>query len=247
MPTDLRTDRRPLITAVLVAALALAAPKVGGGQGPAVPQDSTNSAPAARTSDAWYPEGFIRIRGKRYSLFVGATYTWFVNGASRSRFGQGTWSPSFELYRPQHHGVSPLFELNGTRIASDDSSARIFAVSAGVRYRPVDADASRWLALAVGVAAGPRVARISGWERTTVPGVSAQLGLEVLRTARVTVRYDALPVVHGTRLSAISLDAAFRLPPYRRGSSRSEATPGAGTEPRKTSRVATCAGTGCAR
>jgi len=189
--------------------------------------------------DVWYPEGFVRIRGKRYSLFVGATYTWFMNGNSRARFGQGTWSPSFELYRPQRHGLSPLLELNDTRIAAADSTARVFAVSAGVRYRPVDAEPSRWLALSVGLAAGPRVVRISGLERTTVFGVHAQVGVEILRTARVTVRYDALPTVHRTRLSAMSLGTALRLPPYGKGRPRSE--------PRDTSVAATCAGAGCAR
>ncbi len=239
MPTDMRTDRHPFVTAAFVVALSLAAPQSGDGQGPAVRSDSTTPAPAARTKDAWYPEGSVRIRGKRYSFFVGANYTWFVNGASRSRFGQGTWSPSFELYRPQRHGFSPIIELNGTNIASGDSSARIFAASAGVRYRPADAEPSRWLVFSAGVAAGPRVARISGLERTTVPGVNAQIGLEVLRTARLTARYDALPTVHGTRLSAISLDAAFRLPPYGRRRARREA--------QQTSSDSTCAGTGCAR
>lgn len=239
MRTDMRTDRHSLVTAAFVAALALAAPQAGIGQGPAARPDSTNATSAVTTGDGWYPEGFVRIRGKRYSLFVGATYTWFVNGTSRARFGQGTWSPSFELYRPQHHGFSPLFELNGTRIASEDSTARVFGASVGVRYRPVDAERSRWLVLSVALAAGPRVARISGLERTTLPGASAQVGLEVLRTARVTVRYDALPTVHGARLSAISLDAAFRLPPYGRRHARRVA--------QQTSSAATCAGTGCAR
>ncbi len=239
MPTDMHTDRRPFITAVFVAALVLAAPQTGGGQGPAVRPDSTNATTAATKEDRWYPEGFVRIRGKRYSLFVGATYTWFMNGNSRSRFGQGTWSPSFELYRPQRRGYSPLFEINDTRIAADDSTARIFAVSAGIRYRPVDAEASRWFALSFGVTAGPRVARIAGFERTTVGGISAQVGVEILRTARVTARYDALPMVHGTRLSAMSLGTAVRLPPYGKGRSHSE--------PRDSSGAATCAGTGCAR
>lgn len=243
MLTDMRTNRHPFVAAVFVAALALAAPQAGLGQGPASQPDSTNQPPAVRTDDGWYPEGFVRIRGKRYSLFVGATYTWFVNGASRSRFGQGTWSPSFELYRPQYHGFSPIFELNGTRIASEDSTARVFAASVGVRYRPVDAEQSRWLVLHVGLAAGPRVARVSGLEQTTVPGASAQVGLEVLRTARVTARYDALPVVHGARLSAISFNAAVRLPPYGGGRSPSASREKSRDEPR----AATCASTGCAR
>ena len=239
MLTDMRTNRHSLVTAVFVAALALAAPQIGLGQGPASQPDSTNQPPAVRTDDGWYPEGFVRIRGKRYSLFVGATYTWFVNGASRSRFGQGTWSPSFELYRPQRRGYSPLLELNGTRIASGDSTARIFAASVGVRYRPVDAERSRWFVLNAGVAVGPRVARVSGLERTTVGGVSAQVGVEILRTARVTARYEALPAVHGVHLSTLSLGTAVRLPPYRRGNSRNEV--------RDPSQAATCAGTGCAR
>lgn len=243
MRTDLRTDCDPLVIAVFVAALALAAPQSCRGQGPVVRPDSTNLPPTVTTDDGWYPEGLVRIRGKRYSLFVGATYTWFVNGASRARYGQGTWSPSFELYRPQHRGFSPLFELNGTRIASEDSTAHIFAASVGVRYRPVDAERSRWLMIHFGLAAGPRVARLSGLEQTTVSGVSAQVGLEVLRTARVTARYDALPTVHGARLSAISLGAAFRLPPYGGGRSPAESR----EKLRETSRAATCAGTGCAR
>ena len=239
MLTDMRMHRPPFVTAAFVAALALAAPQSGAGQGPEVRPDSTNSAPAATTEDGWYPEGLVRIRGKRYSLFVGATYTWFVNGESRSRFGQGTWSPSFELYRPQRRGYSPLLELNGTRIASGDSSARIFAVSVGVRYRPVDAERSRWFVLNAGVAVGPRVARVSGLERTTVGGVSAQVGVEILRTARMTARYEALPAAHGVHLSTLSLGTAVRLPPYRRGNSRDEV--------RDPSSAATCAGTGCAR
>jgi hypothetical protein len=235
----MRTDRDPFVTMVFIIAFALTAPRVGGGQGPAVRPDSTALAPAVAGDDAWYPEGPVRIRGKRYSLFVGATYTWFMNGNSRARFGEGTWSPSFELYRPQRHGWSPLLELNDTRIASTDSTARVFAASAGVRYRPVDAEPSRWLALSVGLAAGPRVVRISGLERTTVFGIHAQVGVEILRTARVTVRYDAVPTVHRTRLSTMSLGTALRLPPYGKERPR--------REPRDTSVVATCARAGCAR
>jgi len=237
--TDLHTDRGPFVTAVFVAAMVLAAPRIGGAQGPAVRPDSTTSAPTETKVDPWYPEGSVRIRGKRYSLFVGATYTWFMNGNARARFGQGRWSPSFELYRPQRHGLSPLLEVNDTRMAAADSTARVFAVSAGVRYRPVDAEPSRWLALSVGLAAGPRVVRISGLERTTVVGVHAQVAVEVLRTARVTVRYDAVPTVHRTRLSTMSLGTALRLPPYGKGRPRRKL--------RDTSVAATCAGAACAR
>lgn len=239
MRTDMRTDRHPFVTAAFVVALSLAAPQSGDGQGPAARSDSTTPAPAVATEDVWYPEGFVRIRGKRYSLFVGATYTWFMHGESRARYGQGTWSPSFELYRPQRRGYSPLLELNDTRIASDDSTARVFAASVGIRYRPVDAERSRWLAFSIGVAGGPRVARISGRERTTVFGVSAQVGVELLRTARLTARYEALPTVHGAQLSTLSLGTAVRLPPYGGGGSRGES--------HHRSHAATCAGTGCAR
>lgn len=245
MQTNKRTDRDPFVALVFIIALVLAAPRVGVGQGPEVHSDSANQAPtnrkpnASAKEDTWYPEGFVRIRGKRYSFFAGASYTRYVNGASRSRFGQGKWSPSFELYRPQHRGYSPLFELNGTSIDSDDSTARIFAASVGVRYRPVDAERSRRLVLSVGVAAGPRVARISGRQQTTVFGASAQVGIEVLRTARATLRYEALPMVHGVRLSTISLGTAVRLPPYGRHGSHVESQDSPPT--------ATCAPNGCAR
>lgn len=245
MQTNKRTDRDPFVAMVFIIALAMAAPRVGVGQGPEVRSDSTNQAPtntkpnASAKEDTWYPEGFLRIRGKRYSFFAGASYTWYVNGASRSRFGQGKWSPSFELYRPQHRGYSPLFELNGSQFSSGDSTARVFAASVGVRYRPVDAERSRWLVLNMGIGAGPRVARISGRERTTIFGATAQVGLVVLRTARATIRYEALPMVHGVQLSTLSLGTAVRLPPYGRGGSRHESYGG--------SPAATCAAAGCAR
>lgn len=225
MRTDMRTHRGPFVTMIFGMALALAAPQTGIGQGPAVRSDSTTPASTAKAEDAWYPEGPVQIRGKRYSFFVGATYTWFINGTSRSRYGQGQWSPSFELYRPQRHGYSPLVELNGTNIATSDSTARIFAVSVGIRYRPVDAERTRRFVLNAGLATGPRWARISGQEQTTVLGVSMQVGLEVLRIARVNLRYEALPAVHGARLSTMSLGTAVRLPPYGRGSSRDSPTP----------------------
>ncbi|HEY3287488.1 MAG TPA: hypothetical protein VGJ96_10275 [Gemmatimonadaceae bacterium] len=239
MPIDVHRNRHSFVTTMCVAALALAVPQPGIGQGPATKSDSIVPAPATTTDDGWYPEGFVRIRGKRYSLLVGVTYTWFMDGAARVRFGQGTWSPSFELYRPQRRGYAPIFELNDSRIASADSTARIFAVSAGVRYRPVDAERSRALVLYVGVAAGPRVVRLSGFERTTVPGASVQLGVEVLRTARLTVRYEALPTVHRSRLSALTIGTALRLPPYGRRGSR--------TASRDQPHAATCAAVGCAR
>lgn len=245
MQTSTRTDCDPFVTMVFVIALALAAPRTCGAQGPEVRPDSTTQAPAhtkpnaSAKDDTWYPEGFLRIRGKRYSLFAGASFTWFINGASRSRFGEGTWSPSFELYRPQRRGYSPLVELNSTRIASDDATARVFAASVGVRYRPVDAERSRPLVLSVGVGAGPRVARIAGREQATLFGATAQVGLEVLRTARVTLRYETLPTVHGARLSTRSLGTAIRLPPYGRGGSH--------VESRHRSPTATCAPNGGAR
>lgn len=239
MQTDMRTDRDPFVAVVFLIALALAAPRLGVGQGPAARPDSASPAPAAAKDDAWYPEGLVRIRGKRYSLFVGASYTWFTSPTSRSRFGEGIWSPSFELYRPQRRGYSPIFEFNDTRFATDDSSTRVLAASVGVRYRPVDAERSRWFVLNLGVAAGPRVARISGRERTTVFGTSVQVGLEVLRTARATMRYETLPPVHGTRLSTLSLGTAICLPPYGRR--------GLPVESQDMSPTATCAPPGCAR
>lgn len=247
MRIDRCTDRPSLATALFIGALALAAPHTCGAQGPEVRSDSTNQAPASTKpkanasakEDTWYPEGFLRIRGKRYSFFAGASYSWYISGASRSRFGQGEWSPSFELYRPPRHGFSPIFELNGTETASGDSTARVLGASVGVRYRPMDAERSRWLVLSVGIAAGPRVARISGRQQTTLFGASAQVGLEVLRTARVTFRYELLPLVHGTRLSTMSLGTAVRLPPYGRH--------GSYVELQDRSPTATCAPTGCAR
>ena len=219
MRTDMRADRRPLVAALFAVALALAAPCAGQESSP-TPSDSASPAPSAHPEDTWYPEGLVRIRGKRYSFFVGATYTSFMNANARGRFGQGTWSPTFELYRPQRHGYSPIVDVNGTQIAEADSSARIVAVSVGVRYRPVDADRARWVAFSAGVAVGPRFARISGLDRTTVGGVSVQVGLEVLRTARVTARYEALPTVHGVQLSTLSLGAAVRLWPHGGRASR---------------------------
>ena len=205
----------------LLAALALAAPSAMLSQDSTARADSPASAVGKSSEDRWYPEGFLRIRGKRYSLFVGATFTQFTNADSRTRFGAGTVSPTFELYRPQHGGFSPVLEFNDTRIESSDSLARVVAVSAGVRYRLVDAEPSRWLVPFVSIGAGPRWARVSGTERTAVFGAGIQVGVEVLRSVRLTTRYDALPGVFGHQLSAMAFGVAFRLPPYRRGNKQS--------------------------
>lgn len=188
--------------------------------------DSSAGARAGRRADCWYAEGSIRLRNKRYSLFTGATVTQFTSAAARSTYGWGSVSPVVELYRPQRRGLSPALEFSGTRIASDGRSAQVFAASVGVRYRPVDAERTRWIVPVASLTIGPRFARTSTDGRTTVGGAGASLGVEMLRTVRVAARYEGLAPVHGGHLSTIAFAAAVRLPfPPRRARRELQGTP----------------------
>jgi hypothetical protein len=210
---------------VLLAAIAMALPAASS---PAVAMppvvhfatwhaDSSSRARAGRVADCWYAEGRFRLRSKRYSLFAGATVTQFTSASTRAVFGWGSVSPVIELYRPQRRGVSPALEFSGTRIANEAQSAQVFAASVGVRYRPVDAERTRWMVPIASMTFGPRFARTSTAGRTTVGGAGVSLGVEMRRTVRVAARYEVLPPVHGGRLSTIALAAAVRLPfPPRR-------------------------------
>lgn len=224
----------PILTASM---LALTAPHSGSAQAPDVRNDTLIAPSVKPVDDQWYPEGLLRIRRKRYSIFLGATFTQFVNANARRRFGAGTLSPAVELYRPQHGGFSPVLEFNDTRIASDDATARIIAVTAGLRYRPVDAQPARWLVPYVSIGAGPRWVRTPGTARTTRFSGGSQVGLELVRTVRLTVRYDALPGVRGHQLSTMAFGIAGRLPPYRAHARHAASDASA----------APCAGTRCAR
>jgi hypothetical protein len=188
--------------------------------------DSASRARAGRVPDCWYAEGSIRLRNKRYSLFTGATVTQFTSAAARAAYGWGSVSPVIELYRPQRRGVSPALEFSGTRIANEDQSAQVFAASVGVRYRPVDAERTKWMVPVASMTIGPRFARTSTAGRTTVGGAGVSLGVEMLRTVRIAARYEVLPPVHGGQLSTIAFAAAVRLPfPHRRASREHQGTP----------------------
>jgi len=215
VPTDMRASPGVLTAAALAAVLLVAVSRGAAGQGPSVRPDTATSARRAGRSDCWYSEGAFRFRGQRYSFFVGASLTQFASAASRAAYGAGRLSPIFDIYRPRRRGLSPALEVNDLRIGKDAASARVVGVSVGVQHRPLDADPSRRFVPYYGVTVGPRFTRSSTSGRTTVGGLGTLLGIEIMRSVRLTMRYEALPAVFGERLSTVSFGAAFRLPPYR--------------------------------
>lgn len=215
MQTDLRPSTGIMRAFAVLALLVTAAPRGAAGQGPSMGPDTATEPRAKAGTDCWYAEGAFRFRGRRYSVFAGASVTQFTSAAARAAYGTSRLSPIIDIYRPRRRGLSPAFEVNDVRIGSDNATARVLGLSAGLLHRPLDAEPSRRFVPYYAVTVGPRFARTASSERTTVAGVGTLIGLELMRSVRLTVRHEALPAVFGRRLSTVSFGAAFRLPPYR--------------------------------
>jgi hypothetical protein len=142
------------------------------------------------------------------------SFTTFANAASRDRYGAGVYSPIIYIYRPSHRGLSPALAINSVTIGTDAARARVVSVSFGILHRPVEAERSRWFVPYYVVTAGPRFARVPNAGRSTVAGVRALLGVELLRRVGLTANFDALPEVFGERLTTLSWSAAARIPLY---------------------------------
>lgn len=205
---------RQLALGATLAMLALLSPRAGNAQATRAAADSA-VIPLGRWDDDWrYPEGWLRLGRKRFSIMAGATLTRFASSATRAGFGAGQLTPNIELYRPERRGLSPSLNLWGTSAASQAGRAGYFAATAGFRYQVVESDRRHGVVPFVGAAVGPYFTRTSASGRSTVLGANGSLGLEVLRTVRLVARYDFVPRVRGHDLSTMSLGFSVRVPPF---------------------------------
>jgi hypothetical protein len=176
-------------------------------------------APSLRAEDWRYPEGRIRLFGARYSLFLRVTYFRPSSSATRDLFGKEVRSQSFFfgllpfkvlLYRPRSEssGIELDVDLSRRQLQEAGEKAGFLAPTAGVKWR---GDPRRFLIASGALRAGAYFVRTGDEGIETRPGLNAALGMEISRTAILSLRYDWVRQPARTDLSGWTLDVAFKV------------------------------------
>lgn len=177
-----------------------------------------------------YPEGRIKLFGRRYSLALSATLFTPGSGATRESFGASILLPGMMLFRPETKG-GPRFDIDlaGRLLAKDGRRALVLAPTLGVRMNL--AGAGRAVVPFISVRTGPYFARTAGATPSTpgqgasaaqstspadagfrvLAGGNAQAGLEIRRWVVVAGRYDRVQDSGGVDLSGWTAEAMVRV------------------------------------
>lgn len=201
---------RRLGTTLLTGLLVVWIPRAGW------PQAADAPIPLGSWDDDWdFPEGRLRIAGRRFSLGLGASVSVFEDATARGQYGSHVVDPEITLYRPTRKGLTPDLGFVWVGLGRGDSAARYIAPTLGVRYAFVDGlERRRPLVPYASARLGPYFTRSSVEGSDTVLGVNASLGVEVSRRLSLEVRYDRVPCGKGPDLSTWSLTLIVPAPPW---------------------------------
>jgi hypothetical protein len=159
----------------------------------------TGIAMLARAEDTVYPEGRVKLFGKRYSIFVGTGFYRPSAREAREVFGSFNVRSAglasrlpFEvfLYRPKaRRGPSLDFGFLWKSLeAPDGDRVRVISPTAGLRVHLVDP--RRGVVPFVSLQAGPYFARTTSGRGLIYAGGNASLGFDIHRVVLVSARYD---------------------------------------------------------
>jgi pimeloyl-ACP methyl ester carboxylesterase len=191
------------------------------------PQAEDAPIPLESWDDDWdHPEGRLRIRGQRFSLFLGASSAVFQDASARAQFGSHVLDPEISLYRPTRKGFTPDFGFVWVGLGRGDRAARYIAPTLGARYGFVNGlERRRALVPFASARLGPYFTRTSEEGSDTVLGANVSLGVEASRRLGLEVRYDRVPRGRGPDLSTWSFTLTVRVPSWDSPEGRAKMRP----------------------
>jgi hypothetical protein len=156
-------------------------------------------ATLSRAEDTVYPEGRVKVFGKRYSVFVGTGFYRPSSREARALFGSFNVKSAglasrvpFEvfLYRPKaRRGPSLDFGFLWKSLeAANGERVRVITPTAGLRAQLVNP--RRGIVPFVSLQVGPYFARTTNGTHLIYAGGNATVGFDIRRRAVVSARYD---------------------------------------------------------
>lgn len=166
---------------------------------------------ACFADDEEYPEGKIKLFGKRFSLAltfsgVGPTSSKFENQYGGAALGFG-----LTLFRPEMKtGLRFDPDVQFGYFKSAGKEAVIAGIGAGVHYNFVDPQAESTVPF-FELHADPYYVNLTGDKSAIVGGLNAALGVEFSDTVSLEVRYDYIGQVNGFDPSLWSADVTVKV------------------------------------
>ena len=158
-----------------------------------------------------YPEGKIKLFGKRYSLAVRLGFAELSNSGTKDVFGGGSLSPGVSLFRPIFkEGASFDYDLAWHRYKEDGNKAMAIGATAGMKYIFVDPVEEKIVPY-FKIHAGPYWTKTTGNESEIVAGANASLGVEINDRVTFSVRYDWIDERNGFDLSRWSVGVGVKV------------------------------------
>jgi hypothetical protein len=154
--------------------------------------------------------GRLKLFGHRYSVIGGASTFVPQLAATRTAFGDRTFSPVLTLWSfDTPRGVGLSWDLGGARLKEGSRVADI--AHGGVGPRLLFADTASDFAPYLTVRADAYAMRLDRGDWRLKPGANVELGASVLRHVVISARYDRLPRIGGMDLSGFSGRLAIKL------------------------------------
>lgn len=148
-------------------------------------------------TDTDYPEGKIKLFGKRYSLALSASYGDPLSSIFKDEYGDSGIGFGIRLFRPEmdkgwKFGPSTTFKM----YEDNDNEAVIIGLGASAQYNfvnPKEVSTVPFFA----VHAGPYYVNLTDYKSDIVAGGGASLGVEFNDTVKLTVNYELIDDVNG--------------------------------------------------
>jgi hypothetical protein len=147
--------------------------------------------------DTDYPEGKIKLFGKRYSLALSASYGDPLSSMFKDSFGNSGFGFGVRLFRPEmEKGWKFTPSTTFKMYKENDNEAVIIGLGAGVHYNFVDPKVESIVPY-FSVHTGPYYVNLTDFKSEIVAGGGASLGVEFNDTVKFSVNYDLIGDVNG--------------------------------------------------
>ncbi|MCD6118215.1 hypothetical protein J7K50_00045 [bacterium] len=161
--------------------------------------------------DGQYPEGKIKIFGKRFSIALGLGYGRPTDTTFGDTFGKGGIGFGLGLFRPEmKDGLRWDPDFKFQHYKEDDRSAVIIGATGGIHYNFVDPKARPTVPF-FELHGGPYYVNTTGGSSAIALGGNAVLGVEVNNRITFTVRYDLVEQVNDFDPSSWSINVSIKV------------------------------------
>ncbi len=148
-------------------------------------------------TDTDYPEGKIKLFGKRYSLALSASYGDPLSSIFKDEYGDSGIGFGIRLFRPEmdtgwKFGPSTTFRV----YEDNDNEAVIIGLGASAQYNFVNPKEKSTVPF-FAVSAGPYYVNLTDYKSDIVAGGGASLGVEFNDTVKLSINYELIDDVNG--------------------------------------------------